>query len=496
MRRRKIAGIMVVLTLLNVVFPNHIKAATADSLFLKAKESALGISEYNWECDVNGDGNTDVFDVIRVKRGIFDLENSEDLSLESDQYDMELVNTQYMANNTTTPSVDNFNSESFDVFALKPIDDSSFNNSTASWWASEYHYKAGYVESIRLNPNSGAVPNIMIVDATDKKVVFKGAAVDNVVEVKQLIEHDFYVFVKGVKYSTMATQWSRYYEDYYYTDYLDLGSYFAPEFRNGGYIFAVEITYKNVNKDSLVLKKEGTPKMFVAGDSITAGYPYMEGVRKPYVLNEDIRWGRQVARRLGYDVTFGEQNGNGWVYSTGSANAYSITAETDFSQYDVVIYAWGTNDYAHGSALGDVDDNPSEKLTVCSRIKWAVNKIYSDNPDVVFILSLPLNRNDGNNHGTKDTNWAYGTKNTAIEPYTLSEMCDKMVELCEKHGIPYIDNRVSAFNRYSLTGLTTDGLHPNYKGYKIFGAHMTGEISRIITPYYPDALTEGNVFDY
>ena len=35
-----------------------------------------------------------------------------------------------------------------------------------------------------------------------------------------------------------------------------------------------------------------------------------------------------------------------------------------------------------------------------------------------------------------------------------------------------------------------------HKGYKILGAHLTGEISRIITPYYPDALTEGNVFDY
>lgn len=227
--------------------------------------------------------------------------------------------------------------------------------------------------------------------------------------------------------------------------------------------------------------------MYICGDSITAGFPYISNMDS-FAMNEDIRWGKQVARRLGFQVEFGASSGNGWVYSTGSANAYSITKDTDFSKYDVAIYAWGTNDYYHNSELGSVEDDDFN--TVCGRIKWIIEKVYSDNPSIVLVIVLPINRSDC---GTKETNYAYGSKNEA--GYTLSEMCEKIIELCERYGIPYIDNRISAFNRYSLDGLLYDGVHPNYKGYKVLGAHLVGEVARIISPYYADALTENRVGD-
>lgn len=61
-------SIVAMLACLQMLFPNYINAASNDDLFLKAKETTLGIKEYSLECDLNEDGKTDVFDVIRVKQ--------------------------------------------------------------------------------------------------------------------------------------------------------------------------------------------------------------------------------------------------------------------------------------------------------------------------------------------------------------------------------------------------------------------------------------------
>lgn len=46
------------------------------------------------------------------------------------------------------------------------------NNSDRSWWASEFHYPKGYIESIRVNRNNEELPEIAIVDASLNKVVY------------------------------------------------------------------------------------------------------------------------------------------------------------------------------------------------------------------------------------------------------------------------------------------------------------------------------------
>lgn len=363
------------------------------------------------------------------------------------------------------------------------IDDYTGESQASYWWASAYPYNSGYIKSIRVN-KVGNTAEIAIVDSVLNKIVYKAATNGNIFIVNQWFENPIYIYCKGLYYRNLQTDYTQFQNTTDISSY-DIGSTFTPSFSDGGYIFALELTYKDVIKENLVLKAQDNKKMFACGDSITAGFPYMENMTG-YAENQDIRWGRQVARRLGYSIDFGASSGNGWIYSTGSANAYTITRDTDFSEYDVAIYAWGTNDYGHDAALGDVDDDPSEVLSVCSRIKWVFNKIFTDNPSIVLILILPLNRVVG----TKENNYAYGTPNGA--GYTLGEMCEKIKELCTIHGVPYIDNRVSAFNRYTLSGLLLDGLHPNYKGYKILGAHLTGEVQRIVTPYYIDAYTENN----
>lgn len=64
-RKRRVIAMFACLQML---LPNHVKAADNDDLFLKVKETALGINNYSLEYDLNEDGKTDVFDVIRVKQ--------------------------------------------------------------------------------------------------------------------------------------------------------------------------------------------------------------------------------------------------------------------------------------------------------------------------------------------------------------------------------------------------------------------------------------------
>lgn len=364
----------------------------------------------------------------------------------------------------------------------------SYINTT--WWASNHEYDAGYIEKITLQTNmvnTNAVAGVAIYDTVLGKFVLIQKATQTLgeteIDINIRVDNPFYLFVfgEGTGYVTSAAFGDKYCN----TADINLlysGSEYTPTFTDGNYIFGAKIRYKKVDPSNLIYGKKDNARLFIAGDSITAGFPYMSS-NTGYKTNDDIRWGRQVARKLGFDVEFGASSGNGYVYSTGSANAYTITRDTDFSNYDVAIYAWGTNDYGNGSPLGQITDDYHEVVTVCARVKYIIDKIYTDNPAITLIFVLPINRVTGE----KNDNYAYGTKNSATVPYTLSELCDAIKSICEMYGVPYIDNRVSPFNRFSLSGLTMDGLHPNFKGYKVLGAHLIGEVGRIISPYYLNA---------
>ena len=68
MRYIKIVWVIMVFAILQMIFPEHIRAVNKDDLFLRIKEAALGINKYSLEYDLNDDGKADVFDVIRIKQ--------------------------------------------------------------------------------------------------------------------------------------------------------------------------------------------------------------------------------------------------------------------------------------------------------------------------------------------------------------------------------------------------------------------------------------------
>lgn len=220
-------------------------------------------------------------------------------------------------------------------------------------------------------------------------------------------------------------------------------------------------------------------RMFVAGDSITAGHPYEDVT--------GIHWWESVAKTLSYKVTVGAKNGAGYIYKNGPTNAISIVDSTDFTQYDVAVFAFGTNDYGNNVVLGKLGDLYPANQTLYGAINYVIKTIYAKNPTITLILSTPLNRCDKGDLASK---YAYGTPNT--QGYTLSQVVEAIKTQADYYGISYVDNSNSPFNSLSIPSLLVDKLHPTQQGYKLLGAHLASAIGATVRPFIEGGPEDGN----
>ena len=211
-------------------------------------------------------------------------------------------------------------------------------------------------------------------------------------------------------------------------------------------------------------------KMFIAGDSITAGHPYED--------NTHIAYANEISRSLKFEVTRGARKGSGWFYQKGGVSGQTIVDSTDFGQYNVALFAFGTNDFGNDQELGKLGDMYPDQKTFYGVVDYCINKIYQSNPHITLILSTPLLRVD---YGDASSKYALGTKNKA--GYTLDQYIQAEIEVCQKYNIPYIDNRLSPFNVLSAPTLLVDRLHPTEEGYHVLGAYLASKVGSIIRPY-------------
>ena len=368
---------------------------------------------------------------------------------------------------------------SIDVI-LGSVEADQYNGTISSdtWWVCDTTYPAGYIDHVTLFSNTGGINKlcaVSIIDSVTNKVLFVSDKYMRdtqytTIPVNVYADNPVYIMVWGEAVGFKSTGQSGQYAAIPSANFAACaGETYAITWNAtaSDIKFACTATYSNIPK---VLTKYNKirRKMFICGDSITAGYPFNMNPVIP-----GLKYGDAVSRALDLDVTYGAESGNGWLYTTGSAYAYSITNATNFAQFDMALFAWGTNDFFHDMPLGDINDTYSDQ-TVCGVINYCIDKIYGDNPAIVLIISTPLNRTYNNGYG-------YDTANS--QGYTLKQMADKIITLCKARGVAYIDNECSPFNPNTLSGLTSDGLHPNRIGYQVLGSYMTAKVSALIQPY-------------
>lgn len=380
-------------------------------------------------------------------------------------------------------------------YTYNNIDVSTFTTDSGAsdwYWLTEIQYPAGYIDHISIYGTDDSIGRdgyIAIYDISKQQCIYSSEAVR---ATTRKVTFDIGIYCENPVYicARLPHLCHRNYDSA--LNYANMWQ-FAPPVGEGVEIpiswyetkqpfrFAIEVWYNTqITEPTNTFAKENN-NMFIAGDSITAGYPYLDETNQ--LDNSSIRWGEQLKRKYGFEVTYGAETGGGWIYlpNPSSRNAITIANNTDFSEYDTAVFAFGTNDYGGNIPLGNITDMYPNQQTVCGGLNYIINKVYTDNPHIVLIISTPINRGD---KGTEANNFGYGTRNTA--GYTLLELVNKMIEVCNNNGVCVIDNSNSPFNKHSFYGLTYDSLHPNIKGYHVLGAMMAERVAQFTTPYLRD----------
>lgn len=197
------------------------------------------------------------------------------------------------------------------------------------------------------------------------------------------------------------------------------------------------------------------PKVLTLGDSITEGLRrYANGTGDRLFVNT---WPRRFETLYGGEVVNGAISGGAIVDNT-FRSMHSQIKNHHMAQYDLIILAFGTNDFTLGTAIERVK----------TELRSAIQKIYAQNPNVKIVGILPHNVFYASRKWVTD---GYVSPNAA--GITLNAYCDAIKEVYDSFGIASIDWRtnpiVTASNR---TQVFWDATHPNEYGLQLIGQRI------------------------
>ena len=256
------------------------------------------------------------------------------------------------------------------------------------------------------------------------------------------------------------------------------------------YLLINNIDYAKTAREELRSEKYDNGVNWVAfGDSITQKYySYFneDGTVTTKESGWDVVYPNAVANKNHWNVTNKGYGGMGWIMtSTGSTTyvAYNRIKEIDFTQYNLVTFAYGVNDWKGNKPMGSLDDafaydESMTPATVIESMRYCFEYIMSKNPNVKIVVITPLNcRGYSFNFGDDSTCWARGYTgftNTG----TLDEFADKMMEVCDSYGIEVIDmTRNSCINKANIVQMLPDGVHPSVECHEMVGIELAKKIN-------------------
>lgn len=207
--------------------------------------------------------------------------------------------------------------------------------------------------------------------------------------------------------------------------------------------------------------------MAMFGDSIMQGQT-TDGNKTQYLM-QDL-----IPPRWGIDVTNYAVGGSGWCRrGTRTSDLAVMIPQTDVSGFDFILLFSGTNDYGANLAVGNPTDAPSDAdgAGFCASVKYVLDNIFTQNPDVEVAIVTPTFRNYQSSGGV-------GNAYTEVENSagnTLGDFCDALVAIGAQYNVPVYDmrkNSIINFRNYaSMLHEQSTGsglyLHPKDVTYKI-----------------------------
>ncbi|WP_075352694.1 SGNH/GDSL hydrolase family protein [Algoriphagus marinus] len=166
--------------------------------------------------------------------------------------------------------------------------------------------------------------------------------------------------------------------------------------------------------------------------------------------------------RLGMQITNYGVGGAGFS----SLQGKSLQQQVDEAGvFDIYILWASTNDYTNQRENGSYTDytefdgfDPEKLKTQAGGINYCIKKIYELNPNatIYFFTSSKA----FNNRGGYDP----------FEPNGMADYVEMQKQICEIHGIPYLDQfTLGGYNTYNQELYYRDPIHMNVAGYKKLG---------------------------
>ncbi len=178
-----------------------------------------------------------------------------------------------------------------------------------------------------------------------------------------------------------------------------------------------------------------------------------------------------------------------------------INRYQDIPEVDLIQIFMGTNDYGHGTPLGNIDDTTD--VSFYGALNVILPSLQQKYPTARIVVVTPLHRYNANAGATELT---YDYLPHPVTGKTLADYVDALKEVCQRYSIPVIDLfNISGINP-SVESMKDmympDGIHPNAKGHELIANLMkqhlnllaTGEEQTEVVPNYEMELVSGNKF--
>lgn len=212
-----------------------------------------------------------------------------------------------------------------------------------------------------------------------------------------------------------------------------------------------------------IKKLSKTDRIAMFGDSITMGA--INGLQTQYGLPY---W---VEKMTGCDVENYAIGSQGWTVA-GSDNLTAIEniRSHDLSDFDVITLQYGIND--SNAYLGTYLDTTGE--TIMAKLYETVSYLYTTYPNSKVIVIAPTNTT---NKG-ESPRWRLDA--TMLRGYTAQDMIDEYKKFCNYYCVPFISYENCPVNSFNIVGLLSDTIHPNEKGYKLYGKYLANRLMEYI----------------